>query len=166
MSSIPSRRTVLAGLSASAVLASAPSARAHRAARTETELRIDADGKIGVIHVYHLQDAQTALYEMGRIGRPDLTPLRARAMLALYTQERFSLSDADGPVALEPLVAEIEGDSVYVYQEGMAGPGPYTVEASMLREIYRDQRNSVNIVRDGDTVTLDFTGRDRAKRIP
>ncbi|MEM7730350.1 MAG: DUF6702 family protein [Pseudomonadota bacterium] len=157
------RRLVLAGCCAAAF---APKAFAHRAARTETELRIEADGTVGVIHVYHLQDAQDALYKAGLIDRPDLTPLRARARLALYTRRHFSLSEGGEPVDLDVIGAEIEGDNVYVYQEGrLTGDGALVVMANMLRELMHDQTNSVNVVRNGRTQTLDFRGEDGPKPV-
>ncbi len=161
-----SRRLVLGGLGAVAL---ARPAFAHRLARTETEVRIDPDGTVGVVHVYHVQDAQVALYKAGLINRPDLGRLRARATLALYTDRNFTLSDATGPVALDIIGSEIEGDSIYVYQEGRVsrdGPGgPLTIDARMLRDLVHDQRNSVNVVRGGRTVTLDFSGEGGPKTV-
>jgi hypothetical protein len=128
-------------------------------------VRIEADGTVGVVHVYHLQDAQDALYAAGLLDRPDLTPLRARAKLALYTRRTFSLRVAGESVPLQIIGAEIEGDSVFVYQDGKAAPGDVSVSASMLRELIAGQRNSVNVIKDGKTTTLDFVGDDGLKAV-
>ena len=138
---------------------------AHRLARSETEIRIADDGAVRVIHTLHLQDAQDALYRAGIIDAPDLGSLRNRARLALYTEERFALS-VDGTAApLELIGAEIEGDSVFVYQEGRLGPGALTVRNGVLRDLLARQINSVNVMRAGRTVTLEFRGDDGVKAV-
>lgn len=158
----PTRRIVIGGIAALSV--AAPAA-AHRLARTETEIRILDDGTISVIHVYHLQDAQSALFQAGLIDEPDLSSLRARAKLALYTQERFAIAANDVTAALEIIGAEIEGDSVYIYQDGQIGAGTLTVDARMLRDLIKNQSNSVNIVRAGQTISLDFSEDDGPKQV-
>jgi hypothetical protein len=157
-----SRRIVLGGIAA---FGAAVPALAHRLERTESEIRITPDGAISVIHVYHLQDAQSALFQAGIIAQPDLSPLRARAKLALYTQDHFTVA-ADGvPAKLDIIGAEIEGDKVYVYQDGVITDGALSVDARMLRDLIKAQSNSVNIVRGGKTLTLDFKGDDGPKQV-
>ena len=155
------RRAVMAGATAFAAVP----ALAHRLARTETDVRIAEDGTVGVTHVYHLQDAQSALFEAGLIDAPDLGSLRAQARLALYTEEHFALLVDGRPSPLSIVGAEIEGDSVFVYQEGSVAPGPLSVKAGMLRDLLERQINSVNVVRGGRTVTLDFKGDDGVKAL-
>jgi hypothetical protein len=158
----PSRRIVIGGIAALAV---AVPASAHRLARTETEIRITPDGAVSVIHVYHLQDAQSALFQAGIIAKPDLSSLRARAKLALYTQDRFAIAANGIPATLDIIGAEIEGDSVYVYQDGVIGAGRLSIDARMLRDLLKAQSSSVNIIRDGKTLTLDFSGDDGPKQV-
>jgi len=138
---------------------------AHRLARTETEVRIAPDGAVSVVHVYHLQDAQSALFQANMIDVPDLSSLRARAKLALYTQEHFGIAAGGVAAPLEIIGAEIEGDSVYVYQEGHIGDGALSIDARMLRDLLKTQSNSVNIIQDGKTTTLDFSGDDGPKQV-
>lgn len=157
-----SRRIVLGGIGA---FAAAIPASAHRLARTETEIHIAPDGALSVIHVYHLQDAQSALFQAGIIAQPDLSSLRARAKLALYTQGRFAIAANGIPVTLEIIGVEIEGDSVYVYQDGVIGAGALSIDARMLRDLIKAQSNSVNIIRAGKTLTLDFAGNDGPKQV-
>lgn len=138
---------------------------AHRLARTETEIRIEADGQLSIIHVYHLQDAQNALYKAGLIERPDLMSLQSRAKLALYTESSFALLENGQPVTLTLIGAEVQGDSIYVYQEGTTTADALSVDARMLRELIKGQSNSVNIIRNNRTVTLDFRGDDGPKPV-
>lgn len=156
------RRSATAGLLSIAFVSPAF---AHRLARTESEVRISEGGTIGVIHVYHLKDAQTALFEAGLISSPDMDSLKARAILSLYTQDKFTLSFGDIPSKLAIIDAQIEGDSIYVYQEGQAGEGPLTVDARMLRDLIPSQRNSVNIIRGGNIITVDFALDDGPKSV-
>ncbi|MGJ8559543.1 MAG: DUF6702 family protein [Litorimonas sp.] len=158
----PTRRIVISGIAALSV---APPAMAHRLARTETEIRILDDGTLSVIHVYHLQDAQSALFQAGLINEPDLSSLRARAKLALYTQEHFAIFANGVTAPLEIIGAEIEGDSVYIYQDGQIDAGALTIDARMLRDLIKNQSNSVNIVRGGQTISLDFSGDDGPKQV-
>ena len=139
---------------------------AHRVARTETELRIADDGSVSVIHAIHAQDAQDAMFAAGLIERPDIGTLENRARLALHVAERFDISINEAPIALELLGAELEGKTVFVYQEGAdAFPGELRVHAAMLRDLVPAIRNSVNVVMGGRTATVDFTGDDGAKCI-
>ncbi|MGB6229304.1 MAG: DUF6702 family protein [Litorimonas sp.] len=158
------RRVVLGSLAAVCV---ARPALAHRSKRTETEVRIEPDGTVGVTHVYHAQDAQDVLYATGILSRPDISTLRARAKLALYTADQFALMSGDVPVELSIVGAEIIGQNVYVYQSGTVSDAsaPLAVSATMFREHVGDQTNSVNIVRNGETSTLDFRGDDGWKAV-
>lgn len=160
--SLPTRRIVIGGIAALSV---AVPAYGHRLARTETEIRIAPDGAVTVVHVYHLQDAQSALFQAGLIDQPDLSSLRARAKLALYTQQRFAIAANGVPTPLEIIGAEIEGDSVYIYQDGQIGDGVLSIDARMLRDLIKTQSNSVNVVRDSQTLTLDFSGDDGPKQV-
>jgi len=164
-SAVTTRRTLLGGLCGVGALCWAKPAWAHRLARTETDVTISPEGDVSIIHVYHLQDAQSALFQAGLIERPDLGSLRARAQLALYTEANFTLAVGGTPVALDLIGAEIQGDSAYVYQDGQIGDGALSIDARMLRSLLKEQSNSVNIVRDGRTVTLNFSGDDGPKPV-
>jgi len=59
-----------------------------------------------------------ALFQAVSVERPDLVHLRARAQLALYTEANFTLCRRRNACALEPHLAENQGDSAYVYQTG------------------------------------------------
>jgi len=68
---------------------------AHEAARVETEVTLNANGGVEIIHVLQLSAAQRLLYKADVIDKNDLTGLKSRAQAALYASERFSLK-ADG----------------------------------------------------------------------
>ncbi len=163
----PNRRHVLIGASAAIMLAGAAQpALAHRLARTETDVRFKGDGSVTIIHAYHVQDVQDALYTAGIIDRPDISGLRARAKLALYTAEHFAIWVNETPIELDLIGAEVEGGTVYVYQEATeAYPGALRIKAAMLRDLVHDQRNSVNVDLAGKITTLEFRGDDSLKTL-
>ena len=162
----PNRRWVLGGAMNIALLSTAAPVWAHRLARTETEVTFKDDGSVAVIHSYHVQDVQDALYAAQTIESPDMGSLRNRAKLALYTEQTFSLKIDDQAIPLEIVGAEVAGATVYVYQEAQNVPsGKVSIEATMLRELIKGQQNSVNVEIDGETQTLDFKGDDGMKSL-
>jgi len=146
-------------------------AMAHRAARTETDIKIYEDGRIDIIHLMHTDDTKRALFTGGIINKPDILGLKARAQVALYVAETFAMFSEDAPIELELIGAEIEGPNVYIYQQGKVDSSVDTlsIDAAMLREFIDNQTNSVNIkfkTESGpQTHSLDFTGRDGRKNI-
>ena len=161
------RRELIAG--AAALLAARP-ALAHREHRSETWAEwkpskgsdMSGGGEFHVTHSFHRHDAELAMSDAGLLDQPDLSSLRARALLALHVEETFGLGEA---VALETLGAEIVRDRVEVYQIGTADalPPSLDIDARMLRTAWPDQVNDVN-VRVGDEVkSLRFRRDDGTK---
>ena len=89
------RRTTFKLLSGAALTAALPlPAFAHRQKTTLSQVEWnEADKVLYVTHSYHMHDAETALAAAGIIDKPDLTSLRARAKLAVYTARNFQLSN-------------------------------------------------------------------------
>ena len=125
------------------------------------------DGMLYVIHSYHLHDAESALAAKGIINKPDLTSLRARARLALYTQDKFFLFANGQDIELEILGAETEGRTVYVYQESRLDKAPMEliVSASMLREIIPGQLNNVDVTLTQTLRSVQFKDGDGPKKV-
>ena len=156
------RRGLIAG--AAALLAARP-ALAHREHRSETWAEwkpSEGGGEFHVTHSFHRHDAELAMSDAGLLDQPDLSSLRARALLALHVEETFSLGEA---VALETLGAEIVRDRVEVYQVGTADalPPSLTVDARMLRTAWPDQINDVNVRVGEEVKSLRFRRDDGAK---
>ncbi len=105
---------------------------------------------------------------LGKLDKPDLTSLRARANLALYVQERFTLSHLNGEIIpLNIIGAEIDGAYAYVYQDVAlsAVPNGIEVENTLLQDIYLNQTNLVNITLGAELKSLTFFTGDSAKKI-
>jgi len=163
------RRKTLQSLSGAALLAALPmSAFAHKQKTTLSTVEWDAaDKMLYVIHSYHLHDAETALAAKGVIDKPDLTSLRARAQLALYTQDKFSLFGDGKDIDLELLGAENEGRTVYVYQEAKmeTAPKELIITATMLREIIVGQLNNVDVTLETEIRSVQFKDGDGPKKV-
>ena len=151
-------------LSGAACFIAAP-ASAHRSKRSETVIRIGDEGALEITHVFHIQDAQDALFAAGIIDKPDIGSLKARAQLSLYTADRFGIQTGDQWARLNILDAEVRGSSIYVYQTGQLGHGALSVKADMLRDLIPGHRISVNVVENNITRTLEFSGDDGVKSL-
>ena len=163
------RRKICQIMSGAALGAALPTyAFAHKQKTTLSTVEWNArDGMLYVIHSYHLHDAESALAARGVIKKPDLTSLRARAQLALYTQDKFTLFADGKDIELEILGAETEGRTVYVYQEAKLDRAPteLIVSASMLREIIPGQLNNVDVMLREDIRSVQFKEGDGPKKV-
>lgn len=150
------------------VAALVPQAQAHRAKSALTLVRWDAaTGVLEVEHRLHAHDAEVALNQRTGVATPDVTQVADRARLALYCEERFTLTGRDGTViALKTLGAELIRDYVHIYQEGRLTdrPARISVRNTILRDVFKTQVNQVNFdMEGGDPAhirTLTFTGND------
>lgn len=163
------RRRTLQSLSGAALWAALPlSALAHKQKTTLSTVEWDAnESMLYVIHSYHLHDAEIALAARGIIDKPDLTSLKSRAQLALYTQDKFSLFSGGKPIKLDILGAENEGRTVYVYQQAKLekAPAELIVSASMLREIIPGQLNNVDVTLTQTLRSVQFKDGDGPKKV-
>ncbi len=125
-----------------------------------------SSGNIEVIHRLHNHDAELGI--IAAVGDRSLTldKLVGRAQLALYVEERFLIarlgSDGIGaPLELELVGAEADGEFVLVYQEFVGElPDRFAVRDDILRDVFPEQVNHVNIAMDGEVRSLIFSGDD------
>ena len=140
----------------------AGSAIAHDAPRVETEVVLTDENIVEVTHILQLSTAQRMLFKAGFIDKNDLSGLRTRAQLALYTAERFDLFADTEKLPLELLGAEIDGGHVYVYQSGTVEsfPEKWTARNAILRDINPDFDNIINVPTEAGIKTIVFDGTD------
>lgn len=127
-------------------------------------------GNVEIIHRLHTHDA-----ELGVIAALDdrsltIEKLVGRAQLALYVEERFIVAETNdneinAPLDLNLIGAELDGEFVLVYQE-LAGelPKQIAVRNDILRDVFPEQVNHVNIVLGGNVRSLTFRDKDRWHR--
>jgi len=162
------RRRVLLGAAALGVIGRALPALAHRLTTTTTHVDVDSEtGLVEVIHSFHVHDTETALATEGLIDSPNLSALKERAQLALYTQETFSLYQNGKTVPLEVVGAELDRGNVLAYQQGkLSLPiGDLSIKAEMMRKFVRNQINNVDVVINGKVTSLQFRGADGIKKV-
>jgi hypothetical protein len=162
-----SKRSFLVGLVSCATF-SLP-AHAHRQKKAQTSIDWNQNTKsLEVTHMLHLHDAEQALAHIGKLDRPDLTSLSARATLALYASQKFKLSDLSGrELVLDIIGAEIESRHIFIYQERKfrSAPKGLMIENQLLQDAYPDQINHVNVTLSGDVRTVIFAKGDKAKKV-
>jgi len=161
------RRLAIASGCAFAV---APAAFAHRSQSVLTVVNWNPDtSMLEVSHRMHAHDAEVGLAQStGDANAPavDISVVGNQAKLMLYIEKHFALADAKGAIKLEPLGAELESEAILVYQEAkLAAPPPeLTINNQILRDVFDQQTNLVNVRMAQRTRTLIFTGKDGAKR--
>lgn len=163
------RRVALTRLAALCAAASiSVPAHAHRQRLSVSEVEWNPVTKaLGVTHRFHLHDAEKALAAEGLITKPDLHNLRSQAKLALYIESQFGLkSGSDEEIELSILGAQVEGNNIYIFQEAIleTKPESLTVRCEILRSVFPDQRNHVNLRLYTPVKTLTFSGRERIKK--
>ncbi|HEX5005527.1 MAG TPA: DUF6702 family protein [Hyphomonadaceae bacterium] len=162
---MPTRRLAIAGV---CVLAAAPPAFAHRSQSTLTTINWNAvTSTLEVMHRIHAHDAEVGLMlSTGSTENVDITVVRNQAQLMIYVEKHFSLSGPDGPITLSPVGAEFQSEAIVLYREAKlkAPPPELAVNDQILRDVFDQQTNLVNVKLDKRTRTLIFSGKDGVKQ--
>lgn len=118
-------------------------------------------GNLEVMHRFYVHDAEHAVRQLVDPNADLIASAAAREQFAQYVTERFSLLSTEGStLPLGYVGQEVDGIFLWVYQE-MPMPAAITglsVVNNVLREIWPEQNNLVNIEREDDLQTLNFTG--------
>ena len=129
-----------------------------------------ATGNVEIIHRLHTHDAELGIIAALNDRSLTMDQLVGRAQLALYIEERFTIAVVDddeigAPLDLELLGAELDGEFVLVYQE-FSGEMPATIAVrnDILRDVFPEQVNHVNLALGGNVRSLTFKDRDRWHR--
>lgn len=153
--------SILVVVGAGALCAPA-SAHQQKAALTEVLLN-ERTGNIEVVHRFYLHDAEEAVRQLfgpeaDIHGKED-----TRFTMARYTIARYQMWDEnDQPIELGLVGWEIEGNYFWVYQESEK-PGTVsaiTMQHEVLRDLWPDQMNTVNVEGWGPIQTRLFNGEN------
>lgn len=158
---------MLAGCSLGAGIALAPPALAHRSQTVlSTVIWNAASSVLEVTHRLHPHDAELALQLTKGVTQADITVLKNQAELMLYLEDRFVLTDGGRRMALEPVGAEFEGDTLLMYQQCVlkTPPAKLAIDDRILRDVFEVQANLVNVRLAQRTRTFLFTGNDGVKQ--
>ena len=161
-------RCSFASLLATLLLCSAiPSLADRQPGSLSTVKRSLSTGNVEVIHRLHNHDAELGIMAALNDRSLSLEQMLGRAQLALYIEERFILANVvDGeigaPLDLQLIGAELDGEYVLVYQEFIGSlPTELAVRNDILRDVFPEQINHVNIALEGDVRSLTFKDKDR-----
>ena len=163
------RRTMIRTLAGGALACTAPvQAWAHRQKQALTTITWNTKSKLlQVTHELQAHDAEQVLARLGLINSPDITNLRARASLALYTQKHFKLRDLDGEaISLTILGAETDSTYAHIYLEAELPKAPegLLITDTLLQNVFPDQINQVNVSLSDTLRTVVFvTGAGQKK---
>lgn len=123
-------------------------------------------GMIEIVHQVPVHDAEHALRLQGA-DNPDIIGSEAsREAFARYVTRRFLLMVDDAVVSPDYVGSEVQGGSLWVYQEV---PAPKEKEAQLrinsqiLTDVWARQENRVNIGDGTEVTTFIFTAGDPAQ---
>lgn len=138
----------------------APAAAHQLKAALTTVLFNSRSGRLEVMHRFYLHDAEQVASGIAGRGAALLEDAEDRQRFGIYVHERFTLATADGtPLPLSLRGTEIDGDYLWVYQ-AMPLPDPslpaLVISNDVLRDVWPDQVNTVNVEGTGPVQTLVF----------
>lgn len=141
---------------------------AHRMPGSLSTIKTNpTSGSIEIIHRLHNHDAELGLITILDDRSISLDQLAGRARLALYVESRFLVAEwsegrVGAPLELELIGAELDGEYVLVYQE-LEGelPPAIAVKNDILRDVFPDQVNHVNIAVGDRVRSLTFRDDDK-----
>lgn len=163
---ITRRLAVFAGCA----LAVAPAAFAHRSQTVLTTVLWNAaSSMLEVTHRFHNADAEAWLSQQRQGGGAetiDISIVRNQALMVLYVESHFALTDGGKAIGLQPLGAEVEGEALLIYQECKLAQPPkaLAINNQIFRDVFEGQTNLVNVRLAQKTRTLIFSGGDGVKK--
>ena len=164
------RRAVMKSILGGALACAVPMrAWAHRQKQALTTITWNPEAKLlQVTHDLHAHDAELALARLGLINSPDITNLRARATLALYSQKHFKLQMLDGKnIPLTIIGAETDSNYAHIYLETELNvlPDGILVTDTLLQDVFVDQINQVNVTFFNTIKTVVFVAGSGQKKV-
>jgi hypothetical protein len=119
-------------------------------------------GMIEIAHQVPLHDAEHALRMQGADNPDIIASDTSREAFARYVTRRFLLSVNGALVTPDYVGSEIEGGSLWIYQE-VPAPGPSAqirVNSQILTDVWARQENRVNIGGGTQVTTFVFQSGD------
>ncbi len=124
-------------------------------------------GSVEIVHTYMAHDIDALLASAA--GRQiDLTKPEDEALLRQYVEQRFYLLDKDkARLPLKWIGITVSVESVIIYQELEGTPlaNIAQVHDEVLMDFMPRQANTVNVTRDGATVSLAFDSSTPQRRL-
>ena len=135
---------------------------AHQKKEAITEILFNTrSGMLEVMHRYLMHDAEHAVRVLINPDADIIASEETREAFARYATERFILLGDDGDtLKLDYVGQEVDGVFLWVYQEMPLPAALHSLGVidNVLRELWPEQNNLVNIERDGNIQSLNFNG--------
>lgn len=166
------QRRWLGVLGVAALLLSA-GAVAHQQKTALTRILFNANsGNIELMHRFYLHDADHVSGQLFGAASSLAESPETRDLFTNYVHNRFALEALDeegGRVELsgQLIGSEIEGPFFWVYQE-LSDPGNLTgltVIDLVLRDVWPDQSNLVNVEKNGSVYSMTFSGETELQSV-
>ncbi len=129
-------------------------------------------GNIEVMHRFFVHDAEHAATLIFGERQTLMESAESRQLFGSYVRNRFAIeatfeNETAQELQLDYVGEEIDGQFLWVYQEIPQGREitALTIVNVALRDVWPDQANLVNIERDGEIYSLEFSGGDDALSI-
>ena len=153
----------------SAAVAVAGQAHAHRSQSVLSSLLWNAEAsQIEIVHRLHTDDVEIGLAEPEEPGGVmDLSKGASRDRLLSYVGSNFAILLNDEPLEVETVRIELRGQETHVHQLVSISKAPeeLRIDNRLLRDVFSDQANLVNIRMAARTRTVIFSGSDRVKLV-
>lgn len=151
---------------------------AHQQKTAVTRLVFNASsGNFEVMHRLFLHDAEHAASVVFGEKQDMIESEESRTLFGSYVANRFAVAAESragelAPLQFDYLGEEIDGQYLWIYQEavGYAASLPEDLEGlrvvnSILRDVWPDQSNLVNVEREGRIESVSFTGGADSLRV-
>ncbi|WP_299322340.1 DUF6702 family protein [Parasphingopyxis sp.] len=122
--------------------------------------------RLEIMHQIPAHDAEHALRLQGRNSADIIGSAESRQAFAEYVANRFELVIDGEPISLTFIGSEIEGGTLWVYQDAPV-PAPdatIMVNSQILTDVWPRQENRVNFTRGTNVRTVIFGANDGLKQ--
>lgn len=137
-------------------------ASAHQQKAAVTQILYNKrSGNLEVSHRFVMHDAEHAVRDVFGWNADIYADKTTQEKFVNYTLERFELLGPEGQqLALKYLGYEIDGPHMWVYQEMplQEGLNSLTIRHNVLRDLWPEQENLVNISKDGRITSTTLSG--------
>ncbi len=154
-----------------------PVSSAHQQKTAVTRLLFnESSGNLEVMHRLFLHDAEHAASVVFGEKQDLIESAASRALFGSYVVNRFAMqaTEADGSsqeISLQYIGEEIDGQFLWVYQEAVGFAESTTAQQlelinSILRDVWPEQSNLVNLEREGRINSVTFTQGSDTHTLP
>jgi len=150
-----------------AALALPTNTAAHRYHTSVTRLEYNAEDHMVEITVQTFADDIEAALKRSGASNVSLDSRKSNELVLEYLRKVFEIRTGEARLELEWIGMELKGHSVWIYLQAKASNGlsNASLRNNLLFEVFPDQVNIVNVIRDGKRASLVFKRGDAVKEL-